>query len=375
MTLFHAIDDYLSFYQLWKSEFSEKDNPTRNPKDVANSPELVRIRRVFSDHKDALNEESALWQTTIKLLGDKLDREKAIAHWLPQFMLFTLRILDIYDGAMNGLTVDEMLDSMKQQRAEEKSAPRREPKSEEDAIKMALGEKLLGQFGKPAFWQHRYDGITPDFKPHDWYVSWGTIKERIWATTKMVEERKGKGPMTVLNLGCGNSLVAEALLDDTKSPAIEKIISIDFIDSVIKAQQERVKNTKYASKLEFRTMDLLHMEDFAEGSFDLIIDKGTVDSVLTTGTGAVDFADACKQLSRVLKPGGWLVMVSCAIGYAQIKPLQNLTLFKWKVAHVSEMPSDVSAETKINMLLIKRLTDTELQAAITESTSGASSSK
>lgn len=378
MFLFTIVDEYMSFFEAYKSEFSEKDNPTRNPKDVANSPELVRIRKVFSDHQQALTAEHPLWKLVVLLLGEGVDRAKAIQHFLPQFMLFTLRILDIYDSAMNGMTVEDVLDLMKRQQAEAKTQTRREPKDEEDAIKSALGEKMLGQFGKPTFWQHRYDGITPEFKPHDWYVSWQTIKDRVWAITKLGGKDKDpkQSALKVLNLGCGNSLVAEAVADD-KAAEIEKVVSIDFVSSVVEAQKGRVKNTHFEKKLEFRTMDVLHMEELEEASFDLVIDKGTIDSLLTTTTAATDFGDACKQISRVLKPGGWLVMVSCAIGYAQIKPLQNLTLFKWKVTNVSEMPADANQDTKINMLLINRLTDAELQKALEEghkSTPGASSS-
>ena len=53
MVLFALLDDYMSFFESYKSEFSEKDNPTRNLKDMANSPELLRIRKVFTDHQQA----------------------------------------------------------------------------------------------------------------------------------------------------------------------------------------------------------------------------------------------------------------------------------------------------------------------------------
>lgn len=383
MFLFLIVDEYMSFFATYKSEFDVKDNPKRNPQDVANSPELVRIRKFFNDHKNDLTEEHALYQHVLKLMpkGD-VDKAKLVNDFFPQFLLFALRIFDIYDSAMSGLTVEETLELMKHQQAEKKAgvgAHRAEPKSEEDAIKSALGEKMLGQFGKPSFWQHRYDGITADFKPHDWYVSWGTIKERIWQITglglpssdiksgKKASDMPDMKSLKVLNLGCGNSLVAEALCDDL-AVKIEKVVSTDFVESVVKAQNDRVKNTKYESKCVFTTLNVLEMDkELKEGEFDFIIDKGTMDSLLTTSTATIDFTEACKQISRVLKPGGWFVMVSCAIGINQIKPLQNLTLFKWKVAHVSEMPSDVNQETKINMLVIKRLDDKELQAAIEES--------
>lgn len=379
MFMFLFTDEYMTFMEQFKEEYSPKDNPGRNAQDVAKSPELLRIRKVFVDHQDLLTENHKLVKLVQQLLpGAPVDLKKMVTDLLPQFILFALRIFDVYDSAMSGLTVEETIELMKHQEAEKKAPNRAKPQTEEDAIKAALGEKMLGQFGRPQFWQHRYDGITADFKPHDWYVSWGTVKDKIWQSTGLglptsaIKEGKTAAndgafkPLTVLNLGCGNSLVAEALCDDLAAK-VERVVSIDFVESVVKAQEERVKNTKYEKKCEWRTMDVMKMDELAEGSFDLIVDKGTLDSLLTTNTATTDFADACKQISRVMKPGGWFVMISCAIGFEQIKPLQNLTLFKWKVAHVSEMPSDISQETKINMLLIQRLSDSDLQVAIEES--------
>lgn len=379
MFLFTILDQYMLFLEQFKSEFNVTDNPVRNLKDMANSPELLRIRKVFVDHQDVLTEKHKLTKLIVQLLpGAELDRKKMVTDLLPQFILYALRIFDVYDSAMSGLTVEETVELMKHQEAEKKTPQRPKAQTEEDAIKTALGEKMLGQFGRPQFWQHRYDGITPDFKPHDWYVSWGTIKDRVWQFTGMglptsaIKEGKTAAgndafkPISVLNLGCGNSLLAEALVDDLAAK-VERVVSIDFVESVVKAQEERVKNTKFEKKCEFKTMDVLKMDELPESSFDLIVDKGTLDSLLTTSTAATDFADACKQISRLMKPNGWFVMVSCAIGYDQIKPLQNLNLFKWKVVHVSEMPADGNQETKINMLMVQRLSDADLQAAIEES--------
>lgn len=358
MYLFMLIDEYFAFLELWKNEYSEKDNPPRNPADMAHSPELLRIKKVFSDHVDALNDNCPLWKMSLSLVGDGADKKKVLENWLPQLMLFNLRVLDIYDSAMNGMTVDEMIKTMQDQ----KIGHPKEPQTEEEAIKGALGGKMLGQFGRPSFWQHRYDGMGSDFKPHDWYLSWSSVGDKVWKTTKLPESKQH---LKILNLGCGNSHLAEDLLED-KSVNIDTIYSIDFIESVIRAQQERANEKKLDSQLKYIHMDVLTMNDFPDAEFDLIIDKGTMDSVLMTATAPVDFGTACKQISRVLKPGGWFVLISCAIGFNQVKPLQNLTEFKWRVTQVIEMPSDSNPDTKINVVLIQKFSDSELKDAIEE---------
>ena len=50
--------------------------------------------------------------------------------------------------------------------------------------------------------------------------------------------------------------------------------------------------------------------DFETSSFDLVIDKGTMDSMLCSGHSYMDVARMLTQVHRVLKPGGIYFLVT-----------------------------------------------------------------
>lgn len=49
---------------------------------------------------------------------------------------------------------------------------------------------------------------------------------------------------------------------------------------------------------------------YADSSFDLVIDKGTIDAMLCSSTGAANAASICAEAARVLCPEGVFVLVS-----------------------------------------------------------------
>jgi hypothetical protein len=121
-------------------------------------------------------------------------------------MLFWLRFFDIYDSALQGMTVDAFLNKLKGI-----NTPK-QPSSEEEAIKKAIGEKMLSKFGQREFWEHRYTGINPDFSPYDWYVSWELIRDKVISKAKLDQLKDAR----FLQLGCGNSIIAEEMLQDNE---------------------------------------------------------------------------------------------------------------------------------------------------------------
>ena len=78
----------------------------------------------------------------------------------------------------------------------------------------------------------------------------------------------------ILNLGCGNSRLGEDLSEE----GYEDITNIDFSAKVISIMEEKCK-AKFP-KMSFKVMDALNMKEFQTGSFNTIIDKGTLDFIL-----------------------------------------------------------------------------------------------
>jgi len=77
----------------------------------------------------------------------------------------------------------------------------------------------------------------------------------------------------ILNVGCGNSRLSEEMFDE----GYQNITNIDISQVVIKVMIEKYKDK--GPNFKYQYMDVRAME-FENGSFDCVIDKGTLDSIL-----------------------------------------------------------------------------------------------
>ena len=154
------------------------------------------------------------------------------------------------------------------------------------------------------YWNDRYkEEKTPteDEESYEWFRTFEKLRP-------FLEENlpSTSGQPRVLHLGCGTS----SLTADLLRLGYRHQCSIDFSPVAIDAMRARYGNVE--PSLEWRVMDVRHM-DFEEHSFDVAIDKGTLDSMLygslwdpapEVRSNAKAYVD---EVARVLRPGGrWL---------------------------------------------------------------------
>ena len=108
----------------------------------------------------------------------------------------------------------------------------------------------------------------------------------------------------ILNLGCGNSRLSEELSEE----GYEDITNIDFSTKVITIMEEKCK-AKFP-KMSFKVMDVLDMKEFQTGSFNTVIDKGTLDSVLCGDNSVASAQKMIAEVFRVLAPGGHYICIT-----------------------------------------------------------------
>ncbi|KAM9111226.1 eEF1A lysine and N-terminal methyltransferase isoform 4-T4 [Megaptera novaeangliae] len=125
------------------------------------------------------------------------------------------------------------------------------PKSPKEFGSIDYWEKFFQQRGKKAF---------------EWY---GTYLELCGLLHKYIKPRE-----KVLVIGCGNSELSEQLYD----VGYQDIVNIDISEVVIKQMKER--NASRRPQMSFLKMDMTQME-FPDASFQVVLDKGTLDAVLT----------------------------------------------------------------------------------------------
>jgi SAM-dependent methyltransferase len=69
---------------------------------------------------------------------------------------------------------------------------------------------------------------------------------------------------------------------------------------------------------------------FGDASFDGVLDKGTLDSVLCGENSTANAGKLCADVARVLKPGGTFILVSYGTPQDRLMHLENDD-YRWKV--------------------------------------------
>ena len=144
----------------------------------------------------------------------------------------------------------------------------------------------------------------------------------------------------ILNLGCGNSRLSEELSEE----GYEDITNIDFSNKVIAIMEEKCK-VKYP-KMSFKVMDALDMKEIQTGSFNTVIDKGTLDSVLCGDNSGPNAQKMISEVFRILAPGGHYICITYGDPEHRKKYLETQ---QWGNLSVDKIPKpSTSASSNLN---------------------------
>jgi ubiquinone/menaquinone biosynthesis C-methylase UbiE len=120
---------------------------------------------------------------------------------------------------------------------------------------------------------------------------------------------------SILMVGAGNSRLSEDMFED----GYGSITNIDASRVVVDQMIERYKDRP---ALLWQCMNACALE-FPDESFDVALDKGTLDSILCGEGSVANAAKLCTEISRVLKPNGVYVVVSYGIPDNRVSYLEN----------------------------------------------------
>lgn len=152
----------------------------------------------------------------------------------------------------------------------------------------------MPNYGDITYWEERYKN-TED-TTFDWLENYSTLKEII--TSLNISKESGK----ILNLGCGNSEFSENMYDD----GYHHIKNIDISQNVINLMKSRGKDRP---EMTYEVMDVRDIK-YENNSFDLAIDKSTMDALLCGDNAFINVAKMIKEILRVLKVGGYYMIIS-----------------------------------------------------------------
>lgn len=177
------------------------------------------------------------------------------------------------------------------------------PKSAQEFGSADYWEKFFQQRGKQAF---------------EWY---GTYLQLCGVLHKYIRPRE-----KVLVIGCGNSELSEQLYD----VGYQDMVNIDISEVAIKQMKER--NASRRPHMSFLKMDMTQME-FPDASFQVVLDKGTLDAVLTDEEEKTlqQVDRMLAEVGRVLQVGGRYLCISLAQAHVLKKAVGHFSREGWMV--------------------------------------------
>mmetsp|Transcript_16397 Transcript_16397/g.55722 ORF Transcript_16397/g.55722 Transcript_16397/m.55722 type:complete len:165 (-) Transcript_16397:298-792(-) len=131
--------------------------------------------------------------------------------------------------------------------------------------------------------------------------------------------------------GCGNSRMTEDMFED----GFSSITNIDISRVVIDQMIERYKDKP---TLIWQEMNVCNL-DFPDETFDAVLDKGTMDSLLCGEGSTANVQKMAEEVSRVLKPAGVYIVISYGVPDNRLSYLEK-DEFSWSVTvHTVPKPS------------------------------------
>ncbi|XP_024025823.1 methyltransferase-like protein 13 [Morus notabilis] len=167
-------------------------------------------------------------------------------------------------------------------------------------------------YGDALYWDARYIQEGGSF---DWYQRYSALRPfvRNYIPTSS----------RVLMVGCGNAVMSEDMVED----GYEDIMNVDISSVAIEMMRRKHESIP---QLKYMQMDVRDMIFFSDNSFDGVIDKGTLDSLMCGADAPISASRMLGEVSRLLKPGGIYMLIT--YGDPKVRMLHlNKPAYNWKI--------------------------------------------
>ncbi|KAJ9174569.1 hypothetical protein P3X46_013204 [Hevea brasiliensis] len=167
-------------------------------------------------------------------------------------------------------------------------------------------------YGDALYWDARYVQEACSF---DWYQRYSSLRPFV--------RRYIPTSSRVLMVGCGNALMSEDMVKD----GYEDIMNVDISSVAIEMMKGKYE---YIPQLKYMQMDVRDMSFFPDESFDSVIDKGTLDSLMCGNDAPISAAQMLGEVSRLLKPRGIYMLITYGDPTVRMLHLSR-PVYNWKI--------------------------------------------
>ncbi|CAE7035928.1 EEF1AKNMT [Symbiodinium natans] len=161
-------------------------------------------------------------------------------------------------------------------------------------------------FGTQQYWEEFYSSDAADAEEFEWFCGYEDLRPffRHFADSLISRTQQTR----LLVAGCGNSRLTFDVYDDVVADEglPVDIWNVDYAEAAL----DRLRGIADGRAMNWAVADLTNLseQDFPTASFDIVLDKGTMDALFCAGSDAV--AAATREMHRILRPGGRMIMVS-----------------------------------------------------------------
>ncbi|KAL8026597.1 hypothetical protein ABFX02_14G038600 [Erythranthe guttata] len=214
--------------------------------------------------------------------------------------------------------------------------------------------KTLGDFTSKENWDQFFTirGTDDSF---EWYAEWPQLRTLL--TAQLLSPPSLRTPesagvqaeeVCILVPGCGNSKLSEHLYD----AGFLNITNVDFSKVVISDMLRR--NLRERPGMKWRVMDMTNMQ-FADESFDAIVDKGGLDALMEPELGSRLGNQYLSEVKRLLKAGGKFICLTLAESHV-LGLLFSKFRFGWKMSlyTIAKEPSSRNIKLQTFMVVVEK---------------------
>ncbi|KAG8083269.1 hypothetical protein GUJ93_ZPchr0015g6927 [Zizania palustris] len=202
----------------------------------------------------------------------------------------------------------------------------------------------LGDFTSRDNWD-KFFALRGTGDSFEWYAEWEHLQAPLLSLLQCCGAEvagAGQGP-EILVPGCGSSALSEQLYD----AGFCRITNVDFSRVVVADMLRR--HARSRPEMRWRVMDMTDMQ-FADGSFDAIIDKGGLDALMEPEAGTKLGMKYLNEAKRVLKSGGKFACLTLAESHVLALLLSEFR-FGWDMS-IQAIANESSKKTAFQTFMV-----------------------